>query len=82
MKKEKYVDFMSKTPLINELTTKLCANELYAKALAKVLIDKGIISGTELQEACSYINRKFIEQTLGELDESNVPDFVDFSNDD
>jgi len=82
LKRQKYIDFMSKTPIIDEITTKICANELYARAIAKVLIDKGIIVGTELQEACSYINRRFVEQTLDELDESNVPDFVDFSNDD
>ena len=82
MKKEKYIDFMSKTPLIDELTTKISVNELYARALAKVLIDKGLIDGIELHKACSYINRKFVEQSLEGFDESNVPDFVDFSNDD
>lgn len=81
-KREKYVKEMSKTAVISGVTTSIVANEIGARALAKLLIEKGLISDVEWREALQFMTERFVDLHIdGIFEEDYEADFIDLRPD-
>lgn len=78
-KRDQYVKALSKTNFVSGLTTSIVAEELGARALLKILMDKGIISLEEWNDAVQFVTERFVDLHTHDFDESTEPDFLDFT---
>lgn len=78
-KREKYIQEISKTNFVSGLTASMVGNELCAKALLKILIEKGIITSDEWCSAVQFMTEQFVEQHTHDFDDLFEPDFLDFT---
>lgn len=82
-KHDKYVSEMAKTPVVLGVTTSIVANELGARALAKILMDKGIITSDEWRDALQFMTERFVDLHMdGIFEPEYEPDFIDLRADD
>lgn len=78
-KRDKYVKELSKTNFVTDLTSSMFAHELGARALLKILIDKGLITHEEWISAITDVTERFVDLHVQEYDEEYEPDFLDFT---
>jgi hypothetical protein len=78
-KQEKYVRELSKTNFVTGLTTSMVADEIGARALLKILMDKGIVTLEEWNDAIQFMTEQFISQHTHNFDDLAEPDFLDFT---
>lgn len=74
MTKDEYIDIISRENLNAAVTTDMMSRELHSIAVAKVLMDKGIITWKELNNAFQWVNREFAKRMLDGCDESEFSD--------
>lgn len=55
------------------------AHELGARALLKILIDKGVITHEEWVSAITDVTERFVDLHVREYHEEHEPDFLDFT---
>ena len=80
-KRDKYIEELSKTNFVTGLTSSMVANELGARALLKILIDKGVITHEEWVSAITDVTERFVDLHVQEYDEEYEPDFLNFTPD-
>ncbi len=78
-KRDKYIEELSKTNFVTGLTSSMVANELGARALLQILIDKGVITHEEWVSAITDVTERFVDLHVHEYDEEHEPDFLDFT---
>ncbi|PYG86707.1 hypothetical protein LY28_02733 [Ruminiclostridium sufflavum DSM 19573] len=78
-KHEKYIQELSKTNFVTGLTSSIFANEIGARALLKILMDKGIITLEEWNNAIHFVTERFVDLHVHDYDELSEPDFLDFN---
>ena len=81
-KHDKYVKEIAKTPAILGITTSMVAQELGARALAKILMEKGVFTYDEWREALQFMSERFVDIHIdGIFEEEYSPDFIDLRAD-
>lgn len=82
-KYEKYIKEMAQTPVVQGITTSIVANELGARAILKILMDKGIVTNEEWINAIQFYTERFVDLHASDAyDDPYEPDFIDFTPDD
>lgn len=64
MTKQEYLELMSKDDFVSLLTTQMMSNELHSMAVAKVLMNKGIFTYSELQDEFENQIKLFVSRTI------------------
>lgn len=77
-KRDKYVQELAKTTFVSGLTTSMVARELGARALLKILMDKGIVTLEEWTDAIQFMTERFVDLHVHDFDDFYEPDFLDF----
>ena len=77
-KRDKYVQEIAKTTFVSGLTTSMVTNELGARALRKILMNKGIITCDEWADAIKSVTESFVSLHTENFEDLYEPDFIDF----
>lgn len=81
-KRDKYIKEMANTPAIMGITTSIVANELCARAVLKILMDKGIVTGEEWRDAIQFMTERYVDLHMdGIFEEEYEPDVIDLRPD-
>lgn len=70
MTKQQYIDLIANDDFMTVLTTRMMSNELHSMAVAKVLMDKGIFTYSELQDEFQNQIKLFVERIAQDCDNS------------
>lgn len=77
-KRDNYVKELAKTNFVTGLTTSMVGNELCAKALLRILLDKKIITYEEWVNAIKLETEAFVSTHTHHFEDLSEPDFIDF----
>lgn len=77
-KRDNYVKELANTNFVSGLTTSMFANELGARALLKILMDKGLITNDDWVNAIKSVTESFVSLHTQDFDDLYEPDFIDF----
>lgn len=80
-KREKYIKEMSETNFVSGLTTAMYANEIGARVLTELLIEKGIFTYEEWLAAMKRMTERFVDLHVHDYDEHYEPDYLNFKAD-
>ena len=64
MTKQEYIDLISNDNLLELLTTQMMSNEIHSMAVAKVLMDKGFFTYSELQDEFENQIKLFVSRIV------------------
>ena len=73
MNKQEYIDLIANDEFMSALTTQMMSNELHSMAVAKVLMNKGVFTYSELQDEFQNQIKLFVSRIVQDCD------FTDFS---
>lgn len=77
-KRDKYVQELAKTTFVAGLTSSMVSNELCARALLKILMDKGIVTNDEWIAAIKSVTESFVSRHIYDFEDLYEPDFISF----